>query len=433
MFGVKYSSMGLVFVVDQMLLPMFHIGKLPYKISYFILVLWAFNQVTFSKIRTLELPKNKNFRQFAIAISGIIFCALLGELWLSFNNQILSYINTIRSILIYMLVILAFGLGQSASSINLKWLIWILFCAIILNFVFIITGPSMPSVIANFYYPEKAVTRLEDFGVANVQDLLAMTRPRGLFGNPNVSMLQINIIVVFIYLAIRNGFLDKPSSLSATGIILLPVILAITLASRSEIIVSLILAFANYRIMFRHKSENIRNKIVFLCSLVLIFIVLSGLLSNINENNIFKDGMDRILLLLKLLDKASSYDDTIARPFGQFEWAFDRFAFSPLFGSGFSSSDSYPFIENTQFFHNDWLYLMVTSGFIGLLIMLLVLVWLCLPLGLISLIPFVLPGMTNTFMLSIPSFIFYFFMIGLLREKMRDLRFKNLRITQDAF
>ena len=42
------------------------------------------------------------------------------------------------------------------------------------------------------------------------------------------------------------------------------------------------------------------------------------------------------------------------------------------------------------------------------------------PLGWPAAIPFVLPALVNTFLLNIPGQIFYFFMIAVLREKLRD-------------
>jgi O-antigen ligase len=104
----------------------------------------------------------------------------------------------------------------------------------------------------------------------------------------------------------------------------------------------------------------------------------------------------------------------LSRPLLMLERMWERFQFSPVFGAGFSATVGPPFAEGSEFFHNDWLRMVATSGLVGLGAMLWIVWRYCLRYSWVAAIPFVLPGLVNTFMLLIPAFLFYFFMIGVL-------------------
>ena len=48
-FILNFSLFGVILVYDQLLLPMFHIGSLPYKVSYLLMGVWVLSAYTNSK------------------------------------------------------------------------------------------------------------------------------------------------------------------------------------------------------------------------------------------------------------------------------------------------------------------------------------------------------------------------------------------------
>src|SRR3989339_1286860 len=83
LFVLTYTHLGLFVVVDQLLLPMFHLGTFPFKISYFILVLGLLPALNHQGQSLVDRQHTQDFIRFSLLIFGIILCALLGEIWLA--------------------------------------------------------------------------------------------------------------------------------------------------------------------------------------------------------------------------------------------------------------------------------------------------------------------------------------------------------------
>jgi hypothetical protein len=403
---------------------MFHAGEFPFKVSYFLVALWFASWLA-RQDDIAAGASSREFVEFAFAISVVIVCALLGELWLTATQGATSHNDAIRSVLIYVLIMLSFGVGLYAKSFDCRWLIPVFYVSVALNLGFIFLRTDMPSWLVDLYYSQRAVDILDNRDLVDVRSVLEMARPRGLFGNPNVSALMVNIIVLFIHLSIRNGLLRITSVLTMFCLIVLPLVLATFLASRGEFIVAVILAFLNFRALFR--ASGPRQKFGTLMLMAVVSIGALTTLSTIDVDKTQIRNVERIVTILGVLDKTETASgdpdevlNTVNRPLFLMENAWDRFKVSPMFGTGFSVSERYPFDYGTQYYHNDWFRLLVTSGLVGFIALLYLINRFCLPLGWTALIPFVLPGMVNTFQLNIPAFMFYFFMVAVLREKLRE-------------
>ena len=130
-----YSILGLIVVVDQLLLPMLHIGSMPFKISYFICGFWLLHWLQRSHhARDVGRDVASVFIPFAL----IVCCIVMGELMLAVVYPVNAYYELVRGIVTYVIVALAFGLGRSTKKFQLKWLIWVFFAAVALNFIFIV-------------------------------------------------------------------------------------------------------------------------------------------------------------------------------------------------------------------------------------------------------------------------------------------------------
>jgi len=426
---LKFSIVGLILSVDQMLLPMFHIFRSPYKISYLLLGLWALYRVAYPQ-PGLDRGTQRDFLRFSALIAGIVICALLGEAWLALNHPVLTYTETLRSVQLYVLIVLAFGLGQSARAFKLNWLVWLVYAYIFLSLLFIYGRQYLPTALIDFYYPPWAFEsrRFGDYGFLTNISFVNLDRPRGLFGNPNNSALQMNVISLFIYLALRNGLLRISSTCVAAGIVVLPLVITVSLGSIGEAVSSAVLAIGHVHLLFWQNSGPLK-RFAIVAVLALSTGGFIGWFVQVQDvdANTFTYNLNRIISVADTYNKlveagavSGSKARGFARPLLTFDVAYERFKFSPVFGSGFSASASgaEPF-GDTRYFHNDWFYVAVTSGIIGLICMLWIVIKYCLPLGIVALLPFVISGTTNTLLLSIPTVIFYFFMVGVLREKLR--------------
>jgi hypothetical protein len=422
-FTLNLSLFGGILVYDQLLLPMFHFGLIPYKISYFLVGLWLFAiTINQNKVFKSDIAKSE-FIRFSLLIAGIILCSVTGEIVTGVIFGLNSLLETFKSLTIYFLLTLSLGLGISSIKFSTRNLIWVLYISVLLNLLFIFLKSGLPYFLIDLYYPSMALSSWTN-GIDDVNDILELARPRGLFGNPNVSALLINIIVLFIFLSLKNKVLEVPNVLVSVGIVFLPVFTIVLLQSRGEMIVGFILAVLNYRILF--KRFPFKTKIVaFAFTFAIVFSIGIYAVQKIDENSTITASIDRILTIAEIFrqgDTESTYDARskgVSRPLLMLENAANRFLYSPIFGSGYTSGHNFPFDHPTENYHNDWFRLIITSGLIGVILMLMIIWRYCLPFGYIVILPFILPGLVNTFLLNIPAVMFYFFMIGFLYRKVK--------------
>ena len=409
-FKLSYSTLSLVLIVDQLLLPMFHIGEVSFKIGYIILGVWLINWLNSSR---KNVDETKDIKQVIGVFSVIVSCSILGEMWLASSYNVPSYADTLRNITAFIFASLAFGLGRSSKRFRFEWLLTILFWAIALNFAFIIFKNDLPSWLISFYYPEKATS--DSVGFQSVEDIIALARPRGLFGNPNASMLMVNIIVLAICIALKKKILVIKSLYSAVSLIIFPVLLAVLLASRGEILVSCVLGFLNFKNLRNNFGSSLKSILILIA--VSFAIATTFLLGSLGDN--FSSNLERALTMTKILDNNEHEESNIARPLIQYNTFIDRFQKSPIFGTGISSADDIQFSQGTQYFHNDWFYVATTSGIIGFFSIVWLMSLLVQRLGWPVIIPFFFPGLVNTFVLNVPAFIGYFGMMGILLASMQ--------------
>jgi O-antigen ligase len=405
---LTFPSFPLLFIVDQLLFPMFHLGAIPIKISYILFAIWLGN-ILFS---TKKL--DREFCKIAGIFLLIIFCSLLGELFVYFKYPQNDFAETAWSITIYLLMIFSFGLSTSDYSFNFKWLYWVFFASIILNFILIFFSSRIPYV-AEFYYSQNAADNL---GLSDVSDIVNMLRPRGLFGNPNTSMLQVNVAYLFIVIFIRKKLLPRPGIPLTTLLIILPTSLAIVLGSRSELLVTVVYSLVLSYSMFGKKGFFIFGfvGILFLAILIWVSSVISSQ-SGFAQADMIKYAFERFTKTNEEFLTTEEDDHGLKRPLILWNTAKSRIAQSPIFGSGYNAVlglDTFPYDYSPRYYHNDWLRVIVTSGIIGLFLFLFFIRYHVLTYDSLLITPFILPALTNTFLLSIPSIMFYFFMIGIL-------------------
>ena len=174
-------------------------------------------------------------------------------------------------------------------------------------------------------------------------------------------------------------------------------------------------------------KKNWRRRILYFFVIVMSSF---GLYAILSENKNINANFERIGLLLDLVLISDMVIDNPGLNEGVVgssryliflsEGALDRFLSSPLVGTGFGHASTYPFAQSTIFYHNDWARLLVTSGILGLFAMIYLLYRFARPVGWPVLIPWILPGMINSFMLVFPSFLVYWFLLGVFHQKMHS-------------
>lgn len=396
--------------MDLLLFPMFHIGTFPIKISYILLAIWIVYSVF--GVRRFDRQFVKLFGCFIV----IIACGIFGELYMQFRFPGMAHSETVWSIVIYLLALFSFGFAGSNFKFNFKWLINVLFVAVFLNLLIIFASGVLPW-INSFYYSTQSAKEL---GLSDLSEIADMLRPRGIFGNPNTSMLQVNVIFLFVILSVKLGLLAKPNVQTSVLIIVLPIILAIILGSRSELLVSLFYAgIFSTSIWGRKSVVYITGLGVFMMICLIWVSTLLETQTGFAKAETIKYAFERITKTNDELLSTEDENQGIRRPLILWENASSRFLQSPIFGSGFNAVDNslaFPFEYSPRYYHNDWLRIIVTGGFVGLIMFIWVLYKYAYSLSFLLIVPFILPALTNTFILSIPSFMFYFFMLRILRK-----------------
>ncbi len=425
---LTFSFWGLILVVDQLLLPMFHFNGLPFKLSYFLVAYWF---VDFLIRKDRDFYAEREFKAFAMAVMIIVLCSFIGELFFAVSYNAESFQPLIKNSLSYVLMMLSFGLGLSALNFNFKWLIVIILVALVLNFGFIFLKAQMPQFVIGLYYGDAVVNDLSGLGLPDTEAILALTRPRGLFPNPNGSAFLVNIISLFLYLSIKHKLCEIPKIGHYLLVITLPIVLSIFLASRGEFLVSLVLAALHYKLVFTKHKSYVRT-LNFL--VILVPLGVAGYVSQKVDMSNFQYNFDRILSIVEVIENSSSDTDqqdkelsSLARPLQVLGPAYSRIKLSPVFGSGYSAVTGHEeFFLGTDYFHNDWFKIFANSGIIGVMVMLWIINRFILFLGWPALIPFVLPAMVNSFLLNIPAVMFYFFMIGVMRSRLKHPKPLNI-------
>jgi len=331
---------------------------------------------------------------------------LIGELWLSTTQTNVVHTEVFRISAFYLLTVLAFGLGLQSSRFNFNWLVWLFYSSVILTLLFIVFRSQLPGWLTSFYYPELAVKDMSGFDhIRSVSDLIELSRPLGLFGNPNISSHMINLVF--------------------------PLILAAMFASRGEFIVAVILGISNYRIMSKLNGQASGLRKILTAFIVVFSLFVAYIVAQEDEG--IRSNIERIGLLIDVVSESEKVrtdqamdEDVYEGAIGSSRYflflragAIERWLHSPFLGTGFGNASHFPFNAETRYYHNDWARLFVTSGLLGFSIIIVLLHRFAWPLGWPVLIPWIFPGLINSFMLVYPAFMFYWFMLGVFNQKTR--------------
>lgn len=408
---IPYRALGLAFVVDQLLLPMLHVAGMPFKVTYLVLGAWLLDLAGKKLAREDDAQRYQAFLRMGLFFAGIITAGIIGELSTGTRIHVPDHGETYRSIAIYVLMLLSFGLGLSAYQFRMRWLVHLVYVSVAANLVVVFFGRYFPGLVL-LYYDSTTMGA----------DVLDAYRPRGLLGNPNVSMLHVNLVMLFVVVAHAKGYLQLGVQ-RAVVTLALPIVTALVLATRTELLVSVILGGALLNSVARQKGNRPAQRILIggaaLVSAGVVFLGISFVAAN---NELILTGLERVTSTRGALLDVADRNSSILRPLLVWEIVYARFMDSPIFGTGFNPAQFWPYNYSPQYYHNDWFRVLVTSGLVGFVLYVLMVRRIVLVAGGIVALPFFLPALTNTFILAIPASMFYFFMIGVVAERRRRER-----------
>jgi hypothetical protein len=384
-----------IVVIDFSLMPMFHFLGLPYKPGLLIVGIVAL-------LKWYRKPCRLLFFYFF----GLILACWIGATYqhLFFPTQSINF--TIYCTTSYLLGFIGFCFGYYYAPKNVDKILPIALVLILINLVIGAFWDKLP-FLTEFYNLQ-----------VRIEDDYFSRKNAGLFSNPNISSLVINMFLLFITMA-NNFKLFAKNRVTYTSIIwVLAFVALLTMMSKNQLIAFAILS------LFLLKQINIsRLKNCILQYFLLIVIVLSiySFASNhLTTSSVFKSGVHLFPRLPSRMYRMYIAPEFDIQDKGdrrvKYLYALKAFSYSPIWGSGFDRADSGIFSEESKIgYHSDWSYLVVAGGILAVIFFLLILytIWRIHPL---LLLPFFFPGLTNSFMLTAQLFCLYGIFWGVLKR-----------------
>lgn len=382
----KDTFLLILVTLDLLFLPMFHVGSIPWKPSYFLVLLYI-----------PQIARTRYHRRFLIPSITLLVLFVFGTLtfWV-YNGVQIDRATTVTYFTTWIMICAGFAFGFSRHRARLDFLMFLIVAYMLINVYLWFSFNSAPAWLINFYNLK-----------ARIEEGLFQYRNMGIMFNPNVTAMGTILMVVFLLIGRQQRLLKLRGTIVMALAFAAAWITLLTLQSRGSIIV---LAFMT--IHFFHKKlfslSFLKLCIVVLC-LLLVLAIMYG------HNETVKARIDRMPVLLHDFDNFFKFSldesvrvNSILRPFQRAESAVGRFFYSPVWGTGLEISDRPPFNESQ--YHNDAFVVLAAQGFIGLIayFALLKRSW---KVGIYALAPFI-NGWVNSFITATSHFIFFSIMLG---------------------
>jgi len=390
-----------VFVIDEALLPVFHFGGIPFKLSYLLAFIWLacniFHVRLFNDI-PVSVEKKSNVEKMLKAFWVLIAISLMSELTMFFFSDIADAQPFFDGILYYLQIIGALGLGYSLWKMNPKILIWVLYAYCLLNISLLVAYSFLPGVFKNMY---------GEYYISGI-------RIRGTGGNANTTLLVMNMLLMAIVMMVHKDIL-KVKGFHVWLILIMPLLTNFFISSRGEFIQTVLLEIIYFYFIIkkdRNRMRKVTRIIIILCVLLIAYVIVFKYLYNSNDN--IRYGIDRLMKLGELSseDGTSEEVDTLSRPFFRADVFWDRFKHSPIWGAGYSYGTADDFIKSVNGYHNDWFRILASVGIVGFCIWFKNVRIIVKSIGIYVLLPFLLAGLSNTFLQSTHAFNIYFYAVG---------------------
>ena len=223
-------------LLDFTFLPMWHIGSFPWKPGYVVLVL-AFPLYA----RSLSPELLKSARPFVILFGVLFGATLLGSVVFQAQTGVALSGETLRLLLVYALVPLAFVAGLADRRRWHGYLPWIMAAFLILNLVLEADlnrarHPTLENEAIGYHANPGAVSQVlvGFYGVErNLKDPPYHSRAFGVFQNPNITTLSMTMLLLFLVAGLKRGFV-RPGRYTLVGAVWLALVCALLMTSRNQ-------------------------------------------------------------------------------------------------------------------------------------------------------------------------------------------------------
>jgi len=408
--------LAFIFVLDCTIMPVIKISGVSFKISYLIAFYFVL-QYLFRHFNIATYLYKKNVKMVTRKITCFMIVVCFGQLWISLFASPTGYDALVKFMLGCALMIGAMLVGYEAHDINFNFLFYCLMLNNVINMVLALLGRAAPPLLLKIYYIS-VDTYTEGY-----------YRNGGIIGNPNSTLLIMNMILLCIVVLYKKDMLHL-SKLKIILIIIMPILCDIVVSSRGELIQTIIIDI--FFVWFYLKKNPNPTKIISTVVVSGVVIVVALFIFNnyfLPKYPNMQISLDR-LTTIEYMGNTSGSDvlNTSMRPFYKLDVFSQRFAFSPIWGTGVDACSGIDaLLKGTTGYHNDIFMIMASAGIIGLFLWISICKIGVASCGLIMLSPILTSGISNTFIQSWAGTMMYFFIIGCcIRNSQTEDRQANL-------
>lgn len=414
------SFFAVIFLADEALLPVFHFGGIPFKMSYLLAAAWIgcnlFHIRVFKNL-SFNIEYKSDTAKILWGFWALIAISFLSELTMLVFSKQANTQPFFDGILYYLYIIGAIGLGYSLWKMNPKIFVWVLYGYCLLNIAMLMFYSSLPGFVRSLYGEYYAT------GI----------RIRGTGGNANTTLLVMNMIFMAVIMMVHKGLL-KLKGIHLWLVMLLPLLTNFFVSSRGEFLQTLVLEVVLLYVIAKKDENKMRviGRLVVIAILVfLVYQLVFNYLYYINDN--IRYGIDRLQTLTNMSESDTEGVDVdgFSRPFLRADVFWARFKHSPIWGAGYSYGTAADFVKSVNGYHNDWFRVLASVGVIGFGIWVINMKKIVSTVGVYVLIPFFLASLSNTFLQSTHAINIYFFAIGIVLHWTQEDHRKNQEQTNE--
>lgn len=397
-----HTVIAFIFLMDEALFPVFHPMGIPFKVSYVFLLLALICHMLSIRLNNdlrFRFADRSEARTVVYLFFSLILLSCLGEITMMLFSNIKSRQPFTDAILYYLFMLASFILGYVLFRYNKKILLWALYLYCAINIALLMFYSSLPGFIKSMYGEYFAT------GI----------RIRGTGGNANTTLLVMNMILLSIVVLFKLRKI-KISGAHIWLILIVPVLTNVFISSRGEFIHTVILELLYIFLLIKNEKNRAKTvvRIVLLIALMIaLYLFVFNYLYYVNDS--IRYGIDRLSMIGDVTD-VENYEtgdaDTLLRPFFRADVFWARFKHSPVWGAGYSFGTTADFIKSANGYHNDWFRVLASTGVLGFLCWVAIMKKCVKKTTVFILLPFLIAGLSNTFLQSTHALNVYFFLFG---------------------
>jgi hypothetical protein len=368
---------------DVFLIPMNHIFGIPLKISFIFLIVYFL--------------RHRPYSTFINPLVGMLIFLWVGKIWSYYFYDIQDFNRTIFASVNYAVIVLGLLYGLRSKPTNINWLLILILAYFCINIIILLSWRTNTFLI-NFYDLH-----------SRVEENLFEVRNPGVFINPNISALGANLLILYWLIGRKFKLVTLNGHYYDAIVLLSTFLLLLTYGSKSGFSAYFLLLAYYFIAVINLKPIKV---LTFSTIVVLLFIGSNRLLTSNVSFGSYSVGLNTLTNITEKyeieLDRDHSRDGS--RIF-KIIHGVNTWLKSPLWGLG-SDRDGGKDLKQIQY-HNDLIEILVSCGLVGVLLYGL-LAFRISKISLALLIPFIFPGLTNSFLFSAQIAMSYFIFVGLI-------------------